>query len=500
LRRTLTSQPTWDDVRRDFSGPSTTRQPALATSQSTRATPTTSEPREVAPDAVIAPPSAESLTPGEGAPEQPTAAQEGTAPLANLPRPPEDAEWSPSAVLSGPEVDVLVGDNRVTSQYGLLGVVAAEPFRRVGLDLDGCNTISVFGVQGGGKSYTLGSVLEMAVRQIDGINALPSPLGAVVFHYHQTQDYPPEFVSMTAPNDEPSEVAALAVYGAAPTRLEDLVVLTPSDMVERRRAEFPGVPIEPIKFSSSELSIGDWRFLMGASGNDSLYLKVLNQAMQGTRRNLTLETIRAALSHAPMNDSQRALATTRLELAARFIDDARSLRSLLHPGGVVVVDLRDEFIERDEALGLFVSMLNVFAGAGMDQVPFNKVIVFDEAHKYMGGALIGQVVEVIREMRHKGVSVVVASQDPVNVPQAIVELSSAVVLHRFNSPNWLKHIQRSLASLSDLTPSMLSSLATGEAFMWANRATDPVFTRRAVKVRMRPRATKHGGSTRKAVP
>ena len=38
--------------------------------------------------------------------------------------------------------------------------------------------------------------------------------------------------------------------------------------------------------------------------------------------------------------------------------------------------------------------------------PFTQMIVFDEAHKYMGGALIGQVVEVIREMRHKGLSVV----------------------------------------------------------------------------------------------
>jgi DNA phosphorothioation-dependent restriction protein DptH len=281
--------------------------------------------------------------------------------------------------------------------------------------------------------------------------------------------------------------------------VEDLVVLTTSDTVERRRDEFRNIQVEPIKFGSSELTVADWRFLMGATGNDSLYLKLLNGVMQDARHNLTLDSIRHGLAGAPMSDGQRALATTRLDLASRFIDDSRSLRSILHPGRIIVVDLRDEFIERDEALGLFVTMLNVFAGAGMGEDPFNKIIVFDEAHKYMGGSLIGQVVEVIREMRHKGVSVVIASQDPVNVPAPVVELSSAVVLHRFNSPNWLKHIQRSLAALGDLTPAMLSSLAIGEAFVWANRATDPVFTRRAVKVRMRPRVTKHGGSTRKAV-
>jgi hypothetical protein len=47
----------------------------------------------------------------------------------------------------------------------------------------------------------------------------------------------------------------------------------------------------------------------------------------------------------------------------------------------------------------------------------------------------------------------------------------AVILHRFNSPNCHRHIQKSLAALADLTPSMLASLAPGEAFLWANRAT-----------------------------
>jgi DNA helicase HerA-like ATPase len=117
----------------------------------------------------------------------------------------------------------------------------------------------------------------------------------------------------------------------------------------------------------------------------------------------------------------------------------------------------------------------------------------------MNGQLVSHVVEVIREMRHKGVTAVIASQDPINVPSAIIELSSAVILHRFNSPNWLKHIQKSLVALNELTAGMLSGLAPGEAFIWANKSTDVAFTRRAGKLRMRPRVTKHGGSTRNAL-
>ncbi len=149
-------------------------------------------------------------------------------------------------------------------------------------------------------------------------------------------------------------------------------------------------------------------------------------------------------------------------------------------------------------LGLFVTMLNVFAGAGIGNESFNKLIVFDEAHKYMGGILSSQVIEAIREMRHKGVSLIIASQDPIHVAPAVIELSSAVIMHRFNSPNWLRYIQKSQIALSELTPTMVASLLPGEAYVWASKATDSIFTRRPVKVRMRPRVTKHGGSTRTA--
>ena len=53
--------------------------------------------------------------------------------------------------------------------------------------------ISLFGVQGFGKSYTLGTIAEMATMPIAGVNVLPEPLAALVFHYHRSESYPPEF-------------------------------------------------------------------------------------------------------------------------------------------------------------------------------------------------------------------------------------------------------------------------------------------------------------------
>ena len=72
---------------------------------------------------------------------------------------------------AGPAYDVMLGVTGKSPQYGILGEVAG---RTVALDLNQTHTISLFGVQGGGKSYTLGAVAEMASLPIPGINRCPS--------------------------------------------------------------------------------------------------------------------------------------------------------------------------------------------------------------------------------------------------------------------------------------------------------------------------------------
>jgi len=392
--------------------------------------------------------------------------------------------------------DVLLGETGDSSQYGILGKAAA---RVVALDLNGTNTISLFGVQGGGKSYTVGSILEMATQAFDGINKLPSPLASVVFHYHESQDYPPEFVSMVEKNSDETQVRNLQLgFNSTPAALNDILILTSADKLEKRRIEFPNIQVEPIFFSSNELSFKDWRFLMGVVGNQ-MYMKQINMIMRKLRGQLTLDHLRAQIESSPLTEAQKQIASIRLNFASQFINDDYQLADVLHPGRMIIVDLRDEFIDKDEALGLFVVMLNIFSNAGKEE-GFNKLIVFDEAHKYMDNPdLTGHIVEVIRQMRHQGVSVLIASQDPPSLPNAIIELSSLVILHKFNSPQWLKHVQRSVTALSDLSPAQMASLRPGEAYIWATKATEHLFTQKSVKMHLRPRVTQHGGETKKAV-
>ena len=401
-----------------------------------------------------------------------------------------------------PSCDVIIGKNSDSPQFGILGKMNSNG-RVIGLDLNECNTISLFGVQGAGKSYTIGSITEMVLRQFSKVNLLPAPMASVIFHYSDSMDYAPEFTSMVYPNDEAGQLAKLkAEYGAEPGSIKDVILLAPESQVETRKVEYPDIDVHPIGFDSSELAVRDWMFLLGAMGNDSTYIKELKQIMKACRNDMSLVNIRNGVANSNhMSTLQRSLAEQKLDFAEEYITDGNKLQQYLKPGRLIIVDLRDEFIEKDEALGLFVVMLNIFSSVmKVDGRAFNKFIVFDEAHKYMNDKeLVGSITTAIREMRHKGVSIMIASQDPMSLPTEIIELSSIVVMHRFSSPAWVKHVQKAITPLQTLTATEMAALGSGEAYLWANKASDKAITQRPIKISIRPRVTKHGGDTIQAV-
>ncbi|WP_258407461.1 methylation-associated defense system ATP-binding protein MAD8 [Streptomyces hygroscopicus] len=394
--------------------------------------------------------------------------------------------------------DVVLGVTHPSRQFGLLGASAG---REIALDLNETHTMSLFGVQGGGKSYTLGAILEMASRAVPGVSRLVKPLASIVFHYSETSDYAPEFTSMIRPNGDEGQVAALRVrYGAEPVGLEDVMMLVPAENVDERREEFPDIEVRPLAFASSELKMSHWRFLMGAVGNQATYIRQIGRIIKENRRNLTLDAIRRGIGDSELADHLKKQAQARLELAESFIDDTARLRDLVRPGRLIIVDVRSDDIVKDDALGLFVVLMQLFAEARQGDDRFNKLVVFDEAHKYADSSdLVAGLVSSVREMRHKGMSVIVASQDPPSVPTTLIELSSEIVLHKFTSPAWLKYLQKVNTALGGLTPQKMAALRPGEAYVWSSRATDEAFTQGTVKVLCRPRVTEHGGGTRTAL-
>jgi hypothetical protein len=400
---------------------------------------------------------------------------------------------------SGPDPDevLVLGMAAHSRQFGIVGSLV-DTGEHIAIDLDGTNVVSVFGVQGSGKSYTVGTIIEAALLRDPQLNRLPNPLAAVVFHYSIDQSYAPEYATMVHPNDDPEAVAQLgANYGAEPHGLPDVALLVPEAVQEQRVAEFEGIPVHPLMLAPQELTLNDWKLLMGIEGGDQLYSKAMTAILRKIRGSITLEALRSEVEHSSMSAAQKNIALTRLTFTDAFVSDDGGVSHHVVPGRLLIVDLRDELIEQDEALALFMVLLNRFAQVETaDGRKFNKLIVFDEAHKYMNDArLTTAIVGTIREMRHRGTSVVLASQNPPSVPREVIELSQVVIAHEFSSPTWLDHIKKVKTAFSDLVPSNLARLSAGQAYVWTS-GNDRL--RKPQRVVVRPRTTRHGGATRRA--
>jgi DNA helicase HerA-like ATPase len=305
---------------------------------------------------------------------------------------------------------------------------------------------------------------------------------------------------MAEPNDDAASVDILEKdYGAEPAGVDDVRILVPEPLLAKRRGEFPGLDVHPLVVSTGELTLADWKLLMGVEGGDQLYVKAMTTMFRRLRDNISLPSLREALDESTLSTASKAIAETRIRFVEEFAADEGGAADHIAPGRLLIVDVRDPLMEESDVLALFMVLLRLFSQArDRDGRAFNKLIVFDEAHKYMDNArLTGAIVETVREMRHVGTSVVIASQNPPSVPRDVVELCTVLVAHKFTSPQWLEHVRKVNEAFGrDLAPPQLAALSSGEAYVWSRDGAPEL--RRPQRVRMRPRLSRHGGGTRRA--
>jgi len=175
------------------------------------------------------------------------------------------------------------------------------------------------------------------------------------------------------------------------------------------------------------------------------------------RPGLNFAEFKARLETAEFAKMQQGPMKLRLSLLEGFLDlgyFARRLRVkdeglVPQPGALTIVDLSDPFVDPASACVLFDICLALFLE---DQTGIGKVIALDEAHKFMNGTAVSEVftqslLTVIREQRHKGARVIIATQEPTISPK-LLDLCSMTIVHRFTSPEWLETLKKHLAAAS----------------------------------------------------
>ncbi|KAG5186219.1 hypothetical protein JKP88DRAFT_240834 [Tribonema minus] len=142
--------------------------------------------------------------------------------------------------------------------------------------------------------------------------------------------------------------------------------------------------------------------------------------------------------------------------------------------GIVIADLSNLLISKKQANCIFQVLLQQFCSKEWngDKPVHRKLVVFDEAHKYIsndGDGLAHEMLKVVRTMPHTGMRIVVSTQSPAELPHEMLALLSVMVVHRCNSHRVLHLLQQELG-LSSADSALVPRLMPGQAMVYAGLA------------------------------
>ncbi|KAI9628854.1 hypothetical protein H4Q26_018398, partial [Puccinia striiformis f. sp. tritici PST-130] len=312
------------------------------------------------------------------------------------------------------------------------------------------------------------------------IGTLPKPLAGLCLHYDRgSVNYPCESAYLGLP-------ATRAQLGAKSTSSVPVTVLVSPTCLETMRKIYKpltGVKVMPFYLSTSNLNSSRMLTLMGF--DDSVIMPLYLQRAMTILRTMGADrfnynVFKKKMSKEPLNPAQECSYKMRIEMLDSYLTNQKSVNvsSYFKPGHLVIVDLRDPFTNSSLVIALFEIIVGLFVEQRMET---GKVLLLDEAHKYLNSdpcsaRFTDSMTSLIRQQRHFGIRTIISTQEPTVVPDAILDLVSFLVLHRFNSPSWIKHLSKHISVNQDRGESegdwsrTISRLRLGEAVVVAPTA------------------------------
>ncbi|KAI1839619.1 hypothetical protein JX266_014171 [Neoarthrinium moseri] len=384
-------------------------------------------------------------------------------------------------------------------QYGFLGIknntedTAAKPESRLLLANTNVPWSAIIcGSQGSGKSYTLSCLLELYLLQNSDIGKLSHPLAGLVMHYDS-------FSSQST--SQICESAYLCSAGIPVT-----VLVSPSNIWAMKSlyenisglGENSNQPkVMPLYLNENQLDVSRILKLMSVDSTATdtpLYVEVVlsiirEMAMSGTT--FTYTRFRERLNETTWIKGQETPLKMRLQMLESFLEPSLATKETkpaaakeniwaFKPGTLTIVDLSDPFF----------------------------LIRSGQAR-----TLTNELTSVIRQQRHMGTRVLIATQEPTLSPE-LIELANATIIHRFLSPAWYDTLRQHLVAankqVGSLSTALLESivaLRTGEALLFCPTAQVEVIVTTEgskrlkalgssyVKLKVRKRVTVDGGES-----
>lgn len=403
-------------------------------------------------------------------------------------------------------VQVVIGDTESGSLHvGVIGELRDDR-RRLGISLTKPQCIVLLGYMGSGKSYALGVLVENALLSSANLIRQTRPMSVIAFNYRRNPESRFEYWGYSQPNENADEVSTLlSKYGAQPNAVSKVNIFGYEPELPRRHAEYRGLPAFPIQFKPDELGAEHWEILMKPPSPQSEYMDIMRDIIQKLfyQERLSFKNLKHHVqTDERLAEAQRRRAMNRLSFAERWISDDRKYEwgDLFNEGSLNIFDLRMQTLESSEALKLCLIITDL---ARRTRNGVNKMIVFDEAHEYVDSKeLVGELENAITQIRHDGLSFVLASQFPERIPERIFKYLLTRMVFKLPSSKAISYMQKAAPNLEALPQQRVANLDLEEGICFIQ--TDDDCTDSLLKVpqllEVRPRCTLHGGATVRNVP
>ncbi|MHA1856604.1 MAG: hypothetical protein ACTSXY_03130, partial [Promethearchaeota archaeon] len=373
--------------------------------------------------------------------------------------------------------------------------------RRVALSLTNPLCMSLFGYMGSGKSYALATIIENALLPKPyTISQAELPLSVIAFNYRQNPNARIEYPSYNLPNDDFNAIEKLrTLYGLEPTSIKQINFITYEQELNNRKQEYGNNHSFALKFKPMELTMENWLILLKPPKSDSDYMNVLRNILTDLyyEKKLSLDMIKNSILRSErMQNFQKKRAMNRIAFAERFIDSNRNYewKNIFKPGVLTVFDLRAAPIAKNQALMLCLILSDMVR---RNAKSVNKMIVFDEAHEYMSEKmLVGELSNMLTQIRHDGISFVLASQFPENIPQVLFKFFDTHFLFKITNRKSFDYLKRQLPNIGGLTAQNISNLPKNKGYCYL--VTESITSDPSLKLTLfefRPRMTLHSGLT-----
>ena len=417
-------------------------------------------------------------------------------------------------------VDVIVG--RTISdleKYGKEGVIfigkeyikmenVLSLANKIYLDVNKPHLIFIAGKRGSGKSYTL-SVLAEEISMLK--KEYREKISVLIF------DTMGIFWTMKFPNSRDLDI--LYEWGLKPRGIKNVRIFVPVGFKEQYSKI--GYPFDfTFSISPWKLREEDWIYMLNLKPNSyvSIVFQRLIREMKKREPNFSLEELYSYVEKKEIDPKIKEMILNYIDIADSwkiFEKEAHSLRFLLREGYVNILDIsfysniggwslkntiiglisREIFMERllyrkEEELKEIEEERSIFG----EKFPLVWIII-DEAHEVLPKdkitAATDPLIQIIREGRQPGISLVLATQQPGKIIDDVLTQTDILIAHRLTNKEDIESLNKIMKNftIEDIDRYMNRVLPRkpGSALILDDK------TERILPVQIRPKVSWHGG-------